>query len=45
MLDTVLNTSVFPETLRKIEPGQVATPAVPAIAALADVLGLFLNEV
>ena len=32
------------DTLRKIERGAIATPAFFTVAALADVLGLDLNE-
>jgi len=45
MLTTALEARVSPETLRKIESGRVATPAFPTIAAIADVLGLSLDEV
>lgn len=45
MLETALDAGVSPETLRKIESGRVATPAFPTIAAIADVLGLSLDEV
>jgi transcriptional regulator with XRE-family HTH domain len=45
MLETALDAGVSPETLRKIETGRVATPAFPTIAAIADVLGLSLDEV
>ncbi|RAJ59024.1 DNA-binding XRE family transcriptional regulator [Streptomyces sp. Amel2xB2] len=45
MLDVALAARVSPETLRKIESGRVATPAFPTIAAIADVLGLSLDEV
>ena len=45
MLDTALEAGVSPETLRKIESGRVATPAFPTVAAIADVLGLSLDEV
>jgi transcriptional regulator with XRE-family HTH domain len=44
MLDTALDAGVSPETLRKIETGRVATPAFQTIAAIADVLGLSLDE-
>ncbi|MFJ6003233.1 helix-turn-helix domain-containing protein [Arthrobacter sp. NPDC092385] len=44
MLETALDAGVSPETLRKIESGRVATPAFPTIAAVADVLGLSLDE-
>lgn len=45
MLETALDASVSPETLRKIESGRVATPAFSTIAAIADVLGLSLDAV
>jgi transcriptional regulator with XRE-family HTH domain len=45
MLRTALDAGVSPETLRKIESGRVAPPAVPTIAAIADVLGLSLDAV
>ena len=45
MLEIALDAGVSPETLRKIESGRVATPAFPTIAAIADVLGLSLDEV
>jgi DNA-binding XRE family transcriptional regulator len=45
MLTVALAAQVSPETLRKIETGRVATPAFPTIAAIADVLGLSLDEV
>ena len=45
MLQTALDASVSPETLRKIETGRVPTPAFPTIAAIADVLGLSLDAV
>ncbi|MFZ6991099.1 helix-turn-helix transcriptional regulator [Curtobacterium sp. RRHDQ66] len=45
MLQTALDAGVSPETLRKIETGRVATPAFPTIAAIADVLGLSLDEI
>lgn len=45
MLDVALDAGVSPETLRKIETGRVATPAFPTIAAIADVLGLSLDDV
>jgi transcriptional regulator with XRE-family HTH domain len=44
MLSTALDAGISPETLRKIESGRVATPAFPTIAAIADVLGLSLDE-
>ena len=45
MIDTALAAGVSPETLRKIETGRVATPAFPTVAAVADVLGLSLDDV
>lgn len=45
MLETALEAGVSPETLRKIESGRVATPAFPTVAAIAEVLGLSLDEV
>src|SRR5690606_4346401 len=45
MLDIALAAGVSPETLRKIESGRIATPAFPTISAIADVLGLSLDEV
>ncbi len=45
MLETALDARVSPETLRKIESGRVATPAFPTVAAIAEVLGLSLDEV
>ncbi|MET0929621.1 MAG: helix-turn-helix transcriptional regulator [Aeromicrobium sp.] len=45
MLQTALDARVSPETLRKIESGRVATPAFSTIAAIADVVGLSLDEV
>lgn len=44
MLHTALAAGLSPETLRKIESGRVATPSFPTIAALADVLGLSLDD-
>lgn len=45
MLEVALTAGVSPETLRKIESGRVATPAFPTIAAIADALGLSLDEI
>ncbi|MEV7660689.1 helix-turn-helix transcriptional regulator [Paenarthrobacter sp. NPDC089316] len=45
MLEIALDARVSPETLRKIESGRVATPAFPTVAAIADVLGLSLDQV
>ena len=35
---------VSAETLRKIETGRICTPSFPMIAALAEVLGLSLDQ-
>jgi transcriptional regulator with XRE-family HTH domain len=45
ILEVALDAGVSPETLRKIETGRVATPAFSTIAALAQALGLSLDEV
>ena len=45
MLDIAIRAGVSPETLRKIESGRVATPSFPTIAAIADVVGLSLDDV
>lgn len=45
MLETALDAGVSPETLRKIETGRVATPAFPTIAAIAEVVGVSLDDV
>ncbi|TPW71608.1 helix-turn-helix domain-containing protein [Schumannella sp. 10F1B-5-1] len=45
MLGVALDAGVSHETLRKIESGRIATPSFPTIAALAEVLGLSLDEV
>lgn len=45
ILEVALDAGVSPETLRKIETGRVATPAFSTIAALAQVLGLSLDQV
>ncbi|GHD83637.1 helix-turn-helix protein [Salinibacterium amurskyense] len=45
ILDTALAAGISPETLRKIETGRIATPAFPTIAAVADAIGLSLDEV
>lgn len=45
ILEVALDAGVSPETLRKIETGRVATPAFSTIAALAQTLGLSLDEV
>jgi transcriptional regulator with XRE-family HTH domain len=45
MLDVALDARISPETLRKIESGRVATPAFPTIAAIAEVVGVSLDDV
>lgn len=45
MLDVALDAGVSPETLRKIESGRIATPAFSTVAAIADVVGLSLDEI
>jgi transcriptional regulator with XRE-family HTH domain len=44
LLTTALDAGISPETLRKIETGRVATPSFPTVAAVAQVLGLSLDE-
>jgi transcriptional regulator with XRE-family HTH domain len=45
MLEVALDAGISPETLRKIESGRVATPSFSTVAAVADVLGLSLDDV
>lgn len=45
MLEVALDADISPETLRKIESGRVATPAFPTIAAIAEVVGVSLDEI
>ncbi|MGI4896787.1 MAG: helix-turn-helix transcriptional regulator [Janthinobacterium lividum] len=45
LLDTALRAGISPETLRKIEAGRVATPALQTVAVIAEVLGLSLDVV
>lgn len=45
MFDVAITARISPETLRKIETGRVATPSFPVIAAIAEVLGLSLDDV
>lgn len=45
MFEVAVSASISPETLRKIETGRVATPSFPTIAAIAEVLGLSLDDV
>lgn len=44
MLEVALAAEVSPETLRKIETGRIATPAFPTVAAIAQELGLSLDD-
>ena len=45
MADIAVVSGVPAETLRKIETGRIATPAFFTVAALADALGLTLEEI
>ena len=45
MVDTAIEAGISPETLRKIESGRVAAPSFPTIGAIADALGLSLDDV
>lgn len=45
MPKVAVSPSISPETLRRIETGRVATPSFPTIAAIAEVLGLSLDDV
>jgi transcriptional regulator with XRE-family HTH domain len=45
MVEVAAASGVPTETLRKIETGRIATPAFFTVAALADALGLPLEEV
>lgn len=45
MIGAALDAGVSPETLRKIESGRVATPAFSTVAAIAEVVGVSLDEV
>ena len=45
MFEVAVSAGISPETLRKIETGRVATPSFPTIAAIAEVLGLSLDDV
>jgi transcriptional regulator with XRE-family HTH domain len=42
--EVALRAGISLDTLRKIERGAIATPAFFTVAALADVLGLDLND-
>lgn len=44
MIDVAAAAGISPETLRKIESGRIPTPAFFTVAAVADVLGLSLDE-
>lgn len=45
MVEIAAGAGLSPETLRKIETGRAPTPAFFTVAALAEVLGLSLDEV
>jgi transcriptional regulator with XRE-family HTH domain len=45
MAEIAAASGVPAETLRKIETGRIATPAFFTVAALADALGLSLEEI
>jgi len=45
MAEIAAVSSVPAETLRKIETGRIATPAFFTVAALAEALGLSLEEI
>lgn len=45
MAEIAVASGVPAETLRKIETGRIATPAFFTVAALADALGLSLEEI
>ena len=45
MAEIAAASGVPAETLRKIETGRIATPAFFTVAALADAVGLSLEEV
>ncbi|MER7763836.1 helix-turn-helix transcriptional regulator [Streptomyces sp. NPDC097619] len=44
MVDVAARAGLSPETLRKIETGRAPTPAFFTVAALADALGLSMDE-
>jgi transcriptional regulator with XRE-family HTH domain len=44
LVDVSGSAGISAETLRKIETGRIATPSFPMIAAIAEVLGLSLDE-
>jgi transcriptional regulator with XRE-family HTH domain len=45
MAEIAVASGVPAETLRKIETGRIATPAFFTVAALADALGLSLEQI
>ncbi|KJY35602.1 MULTISPECIES: helix-turn-helix domain-containing protein [Streptomyces] len=45
MVEVAAGAGLSPETLRKIETGRAPTPAFFTVAALAEALGLSLDEV
>ncbi|MBB5785701.1 helix-turn-helix domain-containing protein [Jiangella mangrovi] len=44
IVDVATQAGISPETLRKIERGRIPTPAFFTVVAVADVLGLKLDE-
>lgn len=44
IVDVATQAGISPETLRKIERGRIPTPAFFTVVAVADVLGLSLDE-
>jgi transcriptional regulator with XRE-family HTH domain len=44
IVDVAAEASISPETLRKIERGRIPTPAFFTVVAVADVLGVGLDD-
>lgn len=44
MLDIAHAAGISPETLRKIESGRIATPSFQTVAAIADAVGISLDQ-
>lgn len=44
IVDVATQAGISPETLRKIERGRIPTPAFFTVVAVADVLGLSLDD-
>ena len=44
LVEVAAESGISPETLRKIETGRIPTPAFFTVAALAQTLGLSLDE-